>query len=217
MLTVDRQEIYRYLGYGKSMPDPEVRQAVEDCLAFLVPEVETRQVHRAFPVHTAGENVLEIEGMRIHSRALAKNLAGCSAVCMMAATIGFAPDRHAARAAAAGKVSRSLIFLAAGTALIENWCDEVTEMIRAEFSQKGLYPRPRFSPGYGDFALDHQREIMQILRVQKTIGVTLTESLLMMPSKSVTALIGLSDQDDECAVSGCESCGKAETCRFRRF
>ncbi len=217
MLAVDEKEIYRYLGYRTSKPTEEVRQAVADCLTLLVPEIEPRQVYRAFPLQFTDENTLEIDGLCIHSQALFKNLAGCSEVCLMAATIGFAPDRLAARASAAGKVSRSLITLAVGTALIEAWCDEVAGMIREEFGRQGLYPRPRFSPGYGGFALEYQRDLMQILRVQKTIGVTLTESLLMMPSKSVTAVIGLSRQDDDCAVSGCESCTKSEECAYCRF
>ena len=217
MLAVDKQEIYRYLGYGMHEPDAEVRRAVEECLTFLMPQLETREVHRAFPLQFTGKNTLEIGGLEIQSSVLAKNLTGCREACMMAATVGFAPDRLSARAAAGGKVSRSLMYLAAGTALIEAWCDQVAGMIREEFARQGLYPRPRFSPGYGDFALEYQRDLMQMLRVQKTIGVTLTESLLMMPSKSVTALIGLSAEDDQCAVSGCEVCTKSETCSYRRF
>ncbi|MBR0397960.1 MAG: Vitamin B12 dependent methionine synthase activation subunit [Eubacterium sp.] len=217
MLTVNRQEIYRYLGYGMQEPDAEVRRAVEDCLTFLIPQLETREVHRAFSLQFTGRNTLDIGGLVIQSSALAKNLDGCSEVCMMAATVGFAPDRLSARAAAAGKVSRSLMYLAAGTALIEAWCDQVSGLIREEFAGQGLYPRPRFSPGYGDFALEYQQDLMQMLRVQKTIGVTLTESLLMMPSKSVTALIGLSVQDEQCTVSGCEVCAKAASCSYRRF
>ena len=216
MLTVDVQEIYRYLGYGMHEPGAEVRGAVEDCLTFLMPQLDTREVHRAFPLVFTGGDTLEIDGLEIQSSALARNLSGCTEVCMMAATIGFAPDRLAARTAAAGKVSRSLIYLAAGTALIEVWCDQTAGRIREEFARQGLYPRPRFSPGYGDFALEYQQNLMQMLRVQKTIGVTLTESLLMMPSKSVTALIGLSAQDEHCSVSGCEVCAKAESCSYRR-
>ena len=91
----------------------------------------------------------------------------------------------------------------------------MNEEIRREAAERGLFLRPRFSPGYGDFSLEHQREFFRILEVQKKIGVTLTESLLMMPSKSVTAVIGLSEENTHCMLQGCEACGKRD-CSFRR-
>lgn len=245
-----KREIYRYLGFGRQLPDSAVQERVEACLEELQPQLTLREVHRYFPLEwesgkgdftgTAGKpeaaadrpsgaadrpstassgtpGILRIEGMDIQSGALEKNLRGCSEVCLMAATIGFAPDRLAARASAAGQVSRAVMIQAAGAALIEAWCDQVNGIIRQEAAARGKYLRPRFSPGYGDFSLQHQEALFRILDVQKRIGVTLTEHLLMMPSKSVTALIGLSETDERCAPAGCESCERAESCTFRRF
>ena len=68
------------------------------------------------------------------------------------------------------------------------------------------------------FAMDRlaiQPELFRVLEVQKNTGITLTESLLMMPTKSVTALIGVSTEDSHCLIQGCESCGKRD-CSFRR-
>ena len=209
-------EVFRYLGYRGQAPDEAVRRAAEECLRELEPLLERREVHRTFPLEHAGEDLLAVEGMEIRSRALAKNLADCREVCLMAATIGFAPDRMAARSFAAGKASRAVIVQAAGAALIEAWCDQVNERIRQEALEKGLYPLPRFSPGYGDFGLEHQRELFRILQVSKSIGVTLTESLLMQPSKSVTALVGLSGRNLRCRQAGCEVCSRAAECSFRR-
>ena len=217
-----KREIYRYLGFGRQMPDSAVQERVEACLEELQPQLTLREVHRYFPLEWEAESagtpgILRIEGMDIQSGALEKNLRGCSEVCLMAATIGFAPDRLAARASAAGQVSRAVMIQAAGAALIEAWCDQVNGIIREEAAARGKYLRPRFSPGYGDFSLQHQEALFRILDVQKRIGVTLTEHLLMMPSKSVTALIGLSETDERCAPAGCESCERAESCTFRRF
>ena len=112
---------------------------------------------------------------------------------------------------------------AAAAALIEEVCDELNEQLRLEAAQEGKSLRPRFSPGYGDFRLEHQTELFRILEVQKRIGVTLTEHLLMMPSKSVTAVIGISDmpQDAQCGgqgaglTSGCGACDRTD-CSFRK-
>lgn len=84
-----------------------------------------------------------------------------------------------------------------------------------EYLEKGLYLRPRFSPGYGDFPLSAQKEILDGLEAGKRIGITLTEGYLMMPSKSVTAVIGVSRTPAACTIEGCEACGKKD-CAFRR-
>lgn len=75
--------------------------------------------------------------------------------------------------------------------------------------------RPRFSPGYGDFPLECQQGIAAALELSKRIGVMLTDRLMMTPSKSVTAVMGLSQRPQICRVQGCEACGKKD-CGYRR-
>ena len=77
-----------------------------------------------------------------------------------------------------------------------------------KMESEGWYLRPRFSPGYGDFSLNHQTEIISVLQCPKKIGLTLTDSLLMAPAKSVTAVIGLSRIKQPCHRHGCEVCEK---------
>lgn len=214
-LRPDYREIFRYLGYKGREPDPEVRNAVRECTEQVIKLLEPREVHRCFPAVWDGDEI-RIESMVIRSNALRKNLSGCSEVCLMAATIGPGPDRLAARFTAAGQVSRALMVQAAGAQLIESWCDRISEEIRKEASERGFYPRPRFSPGYGDLSIARQEDMFRILNVRNRIGVALTESLLMLPTKSVTAIVGLSETDAHCVPSGCELCNKAESCTFRR-
>ena len=87
--------------------------------------------------------------------------------------------------------------------------------MREEYERKGLYLRPRFSPGYGDFPLSCQEGLLNGLQAGKRIGITLTEGSLMMPSKSVTAVIGISENKEFCTVTGCEICEKTD-CAYRR-
>ena len=215
MIKADRKEIFRYLGYRGREPETGVAEAADSCAAALQTVVEPRHVRRVFPLEWVSADRFRIEGMDVVSRNLSRNLRGCSEVCLMAATLGLGPDRLVQRAEALGKMSRAVILQAAAAAMIEAYCDDVNEEIRMEAASKGLFLRPRFSPGYGDFSLEHQTELFRILEVQKKIGVTLTGSLLMMPSKSVTAVIGLSKENTHCMVQGCEVCGKQD-CSFRR-
>lgn len=160
--------------------------------------------------------LLQIAGMKIRSRSLSINLRGCDSVYLMASTLGIGPDRLIARASV-NRMSRAVIYQAAAAAMIEAWSDEVNSRIIQEAAKEGLFCRPRFSPGYGDFSLAYQSDFARILRIQKEIGVSLTESMLMMPSKSVTAVIGLSRRDEKCVLHGCEVCSKANGCAFSRM
>lgn len=215
MMEIDQREIRRYLGYRKEQPDAEVEALIESCTAELLQVTEPKCFYQFYPITWHSEECLSIEGMEITSRNLSKNLKGCSEVCLLGATIGLGTDRLIQRASAIGKMSRTVVYQAAAAAAIEAWCDEVNEEIRKEAAAQGLFTRPRFSPGYGDFSLTHQTEIFRILNLQKKAGITLTESLLMMPTKSVTALIGLSAERTDCILSGCESCGNTD-CAYRR-
>ena len=159
--------------------------------------------------------MLRIAGMEIRSRSLSRNLRGCENVYLMAATLGIGPDRLIARASVT-HMSRAVTLQAAAAAMIESWCDEVNQKIIREASEQGFYCRPRFSPGYGDFPLEYQQDFAQILRMQKEIGVSLTESLLMIPTKSVTAVIGITGDRQDCVLHGCEVCEQAPHCAFSR-
>ncbi len=215
-LTPDRREVVRYLGYRGITPDETIMGEIESCIRDLQEAVTPRFVYDRFPlaVRTSPEGaVLTLGALTIRSRDLAKNLDGCFGAYLMAATLGPGPDLLVRRASI-GNMSRAVILQAAAAAMTEVWCDAVNDRISREAAREGLYTRPRFSPGYGDLPLELQREISRILNMPKEIGVSLTESLLMTPSKSVTALIGVSDQPAQCVRTGCGQCDAVQ-CPYR--
>lgn len=217
-IETDKREIYRYLGYRGSSPDRKVEEAVDSCLEELRQVVTPGSVYRQYPVERLKEDpdVLCMAGVEIRSRSLSRNLRDCGSVYLMAATLGMGPDRLIARASV-GHMSRAVILQAAAAAMIEAWCDEIDQKIIEQAKKQGLCCRPRFSPGYGDFPLSFQRDLAGILRIQKEIGVSLTESLLLVPAKSVTAVIGLSAEEKDCVPRGCEVCARAAECPFSRL
>lgn len=229
-MEINRREIYRYLGIKPNMePDAATEKLAEECIRELAEKCRPKAYARWFPLQVCEEPgiagravdtgaadlpLLDFSCFQVRSRSLARNLQGCSEVVLFAATIGEGADLLA-RKYGRINVAKAVVMQAAAAAMIEAFCDAENEKLRAEAAEKGLYLRPRFSPGYGDFSLDHQRDFAKVLEMQKTVGIILTESLLMLPSKSVTAVIGVSKQDARCVLSGCESCGNAE-CAFRR-
>ena len=113
-------------------------------------------------------------------------------------------------------ITEASIYQAAGAAAIEAFLDRYNDKIETQYEAEGISLRPRFSPGYGDLSLEHQKDWFRLLDITKQIGVELTDSLLMTPSKSVTAIIGLSYVNGIKTNSGCEHCTKKSTCEFSK-
>ena len=213
-LQIKQSEIYRYLGYRGHEADEVTKHLVETCVAELQAMAEPKIVVREESLEVLSDGTLCIGGMQIGSKHLAKNLGECGQVLLMAATLGLHVDRLLNRYEKI-QMSKAVIVQAAAAAMIESYCNEQCSVWKQEYEKKGLFLRPRYSPGYGDFSLKYQSEILERLDAAKTIGITLTDGGMMVPTKSVTAVIGISETDSICLVEGCENCGKKE-CLYRR-
>lgn len=214
MIAFERSEVLRYLGYRGAQPDEMVEQNLDRCIAELQSAAAPKSVFQAFELSHLAEGTMKTGGVLIRSKNLARTLKGCTSVYLMAATLGLAVDRLITRASAV-RMSDAVLYQAVAAAMIEAYCDEVNDTLREEAERVGLYCRPRFSPGYGDFRIEHQRDISRLLDTPRKIGLTVTESCLLVPIKSVTAVIGLSNSPQPCHRKGCEECSKQD-CAFRR-
>lgn len=213
-IPIPIKEVYRYLGYRGIVQDEALDARVQACMDQLHARSVPRSIWTSY-TFTPEEIQLTIGPLQFESRALSRNLRDCSEVVMMAATIGPGVDFLIRRAEATSMVDAA-IYQAAGAAMVESWCDIVNERIREEARASGLYARPRFSPGYGDVPLALQTDFARVLNLAATCGISLSDSLLMTPSKSVTAFIGLGPTEERCPLAGCEVCNKATTCAYRR-
>ena len=213
-LRIRLPEVYRYLGCRGGEPDEAVKQAVSRCAEELGRTVRPAWLTRIFGLECPGGDEVRFAGYSIRSRNLAENLKGCREICLMAATLGSGVDRLLARTQLI-RMSDAVILQAEAASAIECLCDRICRELAESMKEKGLYLRPRFSPGYGDFPLEFQKDLIRILDASKRIGITLTDGMLMSPSKSVTAVIGLSPADTACVPAGCEACAKTD-CAYRR-
>lgn len=214
-VSIPVSEVRRYMGFrGPVESSPETDAMISKAISSLEKDCSPKYVSRAFPVKAEGFSVY-IADIVIESRALARNLAGCTECVLFAATAGPACDMLVKRASVTSSAYASCC-QAAGAAAIEAYCDLINDKIKEEYEAKGLYTRPRFSPGYGDLKLSHQKDWFRLLDVTKNTGVELTDSLLMVPTKSVTAVIGLSPNKLPCVKQGCEACTMSQTCAFSR-
>ena len=213
-MKVDRKETLRYLGYRGQELDVQISQMLEEIATELETASNPKSIYREYDCHVSGTQIRMGE-LLIESRNLAINLKGCERAVLLAATIGRAADLMI-RKYSISNMAKAAMVQAAGAAGIESYVDQIEDRIRQDANNRGWYLRPRFSPGYGDFALDHQRNIFQILECEKRIGLTLSEGNLMMPSKSVTAVIGLTTEERKsCQMEKCSLCAKTD-CEFRQ-
>ena len=208
------KDTFRYLGYGSSQADEQTLKLAEECWEELERTAVKRSCFREDPLSFPEDGRMDLGCFQVASRALFKNLEHCRAVVLFAATLGTGPDiliRKYSRL----QMSRAVVMQAAAAAMLEDYCDEINGEIRREYERQGLFLRPRFSPGYGDFSLECQPALLGGLEAGKRVGIALTEGFLMAPSKSVTAVIGVG-ADKGCAASeGCGTCKKRD-CAYRR-
>ena len=111
-------------------------------------------------------------------------------------------------------MSEAVILDAAGSAAVENVCDNLCADLAEAFAPR--YLTERFSPGYGDLPLSQQIWFFRLLDMNRRLGVSLTESDLMIPQKTVTAIVGVSDRPQKKRETGCDSCDLKDSCAFRR-
>ena len=208
-MTAFERETLRYL--GNAAPDERLTALLASVEAELRREVQPRSVRRRLPV-AVSQGCVEAGGHGFASRALCKNLAGCKEAFFLAATLGAEADRRLRRYAALD-MPRAAVWQAACAAYLEEYLDGMEPAMRAE--APGLYLRPRFSPGYGDLDISHQRAMFDLLDLERRLGLSLTQTWMMLPEKSVTAIVGLADAP-RAQARGCAACEMAD-CPNRRI
>lgn len=213
-LDMRTKEAIRYLGYGLHAVDQRTLSMAADSFRELEQVENAKFVYRIFSLNILEENRLQIGNMKIESKNLAKSLAGCEECVLIGATLGASVDMLLRRYMVAD-VAKAVVMQACAAALLEEFCDIEQENLARELEAEGRYLRPRFSPGYGDFAITHQRELLEHLDAGRRAGITLTEGLMLVPTKSITAVAGIGSVRGGCRTSGCETCTKSD-CEYRR-
>ena len=193
-LNIDKKETYRYLGYhfGGEVPlDAELEKMVDELTKKVAEAATPRCAYEVYDLKvTDGACVLSQSGtlLTINSARLAAHIKGCRQAILFAATIGPGVDMLIRRYNGRSTI-KPAILQAAGASAIEAFADDVTERIKDNFINNTF--KMRFSPGYGDFSLEHQNDFFRLLSLEKNLGMSLNSALLMSPSKSITAVIGV--------------------------
>ncbi len=183
--AAQEREILRYAGCKKG--EPGVEGLMRECLQEALPLLQYRVCWEKLPCRIA-EGECDFGAFSVASRDLARNLQGCGEVILFAATVGMEMDRLIRKYRLLSP-ARAAMLQAIGAERVESLCDAFCASLTCD----GMNIRPRFSPGYGDVDLSVQRDVFRVLQPEKNLGIYLNDSLLMSPSKTVTAFVGMEE------------------------
>lgn len=203
-MDVSITEALRYLGV--SAPDA----ALLARMTALTQELQSRITPR-FIWRAAGMEDLRAMGV-MDSALAARMLRGCRQAAVLICTLGAEFDLWVQQEQRRD-MARAAMLDALGSAYAEAGCDAAEDAIRGRFP--GMHLTDRFSPGYGDLPLALQPCLADFAGARR-IGVTVTDSLLMHPQKSVTAIVGIADAPQPARVRGCDHCTMKATCNLRK-
>ena len=206
-------EALRYLGAGQNPPEA-LRQDVSAVMDALRLCVQPQFTYRVCSLQWTQEGyILPEADLLLLGTTADTMLSQCQQAVLLACTLGAAFSAQL-RSAQARDMAHAVILDACGSALVEEGCNEAERAIAARLP--GRYLTDRFSPGYGDLPLSLQPALCATLDTPRRLGLHVTPSFLLNPSKSVTAIIGLSSQPQPSRIRGCEYCSMHDTCALRR-
>lgn len=209
----DINEILRYMGCNAAKCGEEVFSLANKAKKELSEKIRPKAVWRYAQIKSVDCDTVDFGFLKLKSESLLKNLNGCRYAAFMVATLGSETD-IIIKKYSVSSMTDAVAINAAGSAFIESYCDYINSIIADEAKNEGYGVSSRFSPGYGELDVECQKEIFSYLDAQKHTGVYLTESFMMIPSKSVCAIVGIGNTNKMC-MNKCSLCDKSE-CEFRK-
>ncbi|MBQ3553273.1 MAG: methionine synthase [Clostridia bacterium] len=207
------EEVLRYLGYpSRKAADSATLSLIEECKQELVSSVRPKTVYRRLGI-TFSEDAVCVNHSDIHflGKSIYRHLSGANECIVMAATLGNEAERIIQKAQIFS-AAKGLVMDACATAFVEAVCD----CLEKEINQKEGICNFRFSPGYGDFPITQQKEILSLLDAEKRIGLYTNDAHLLIPRKSVTAVLALG-KNEKMTENKCDQCANKEGCAFRNY
>lgn len=220
-VKLSRPEALRYLGYSGQTINEELTRRLDKWALACENELSPTYTWRAFAIDEErtsweGEPAVALQGcnLLLEGNSIATHLRGAHFAACFAATLGLASER-ALHSLGATNPLDAILYDACCNALIEAVAQAAQEDIAAEAEKAGLFARMRFSPGYGDLPLAVQPRFIEALDAQKLLGLSVNSSLLLVPAKSVTAVVGLfSTVPQTPARTPCQDCIAREYCSY---
>ena len=217
-VSVDKSEVLRYLGHNGQKIDNDLNFQINQCIKGTKKEIDTKYVYQIYNIkNDLNLNTVQFENTNLilKSKDVSELLRNCDKCVLMCATLGFNIEKNIRRYSY-NNLTKGIIIDACATTSIEEVCDLVQDSILDDISKEGKSLTMRYSPGYGDLDISANRDILNVLDAHRKIGVTVTNTGIMIPRKSVVALIGITNKKIEKVKRTCENCSNRFNCQYRR-
>ena len=208
--TLNMNEILKYLGFRGQELTEEIAAQIRRCSDEVLAAATPRLTYRLAPLDNGA-----VLGVTFAGNDIPRMLEPCEEVVLFGATLGPGVERLMMRCEVVNAAD-SVIMDACASTEIENICNNFESDMRRVVEAEGRYLTDRFSPGYGDLPIAEQPKFFALLDMTRRIGVSLTPTTIMVPRKSVTAIMGIARTPQPHRPPDCEHCLMFRTCPFRK-
>lgn len=210
ILKIDVKETRRYAGLirAKNFDEQNIIDACDDAVLLL----NVRGIWKIYDYDAENFLVKSTPPFKLEGNSITRHLANCEKVICLAVTVGDEIENEVTRRFSAGKYVESVLLDAAATAAVEQAADSLEKAISPQLAKDGFKMKMRFSPGYGDWALTNQQNFFSITGAAE-IGMSLSSAMMLIPRKSITAIIGLEKKKLDAVISpnkNCADCAKLD-------
>ena len=197
LIKIDKNEVLRYLEYNGQYIDEKLDHIIDECIKITKQKINPRYTLGVYSIlkekiDDSYQIKFKDSNISIKSKDLYKLLGGCR------------------------QCTKSIIIDACATTAIEEFCDILQSNIEDELRKEGKYITNRYSPGYGDLPIDINEDIINLLNTSNKIGLTITKDKIMIPRKSVVAIIGISEHKSTYKQKSCLECSNYNTCKYKK-
>ncbi|MDE7279240.1 MAG: hypothetical protein K2N26_05895 [Oscillospiraceae bacterium] len=214
LTKINRAEAFRYMGL-RGEPPENISVLADECESRLIAAANPKFYWIYADIADISEDTVTLAGHKLVLRGkdISEHINGCFGTALLCATLGDGVDKLL-RTVQAEDMAKALTADAMASAAVEQVCDIAEKEIGERFA--GKFTTWRFSPGYGDFPLECQGDFLAAVNAMRTVGVCVTDGGLLAPTKSVTAVIGISEKPIPQKRRGCGTCSMRDKCTFRQ-
>jgi len=189
-----RKEIYKRLGFTKGVTEISLpqKEEIEQYILDAQSLIQLKGACLRMPVQEIKDaQIILADDIIFESLQLARLLDNCREIVLMGATTGSDIMKGIEEDVAGNNLTRALVFDATASEMVDaslNWIMAYFNRILRRENRKLL--KQRYSAGYGDLFLETQKLIYRLLQLDR-IGIQITETCMLIPEKSVTAITGI--------------------------
>ena len=218
-IEIDKNEVLRYLQYKGQNIEEELKNTIDECVKITLSTINPRYIYSSCTIDSSVEGTIKLKNTNLvySSQDIYKLLKDCDRAFVMAATLGVEIERLT-RKFSYSDLTKSIIIDSCATTAIEEICNRVQESVNIGLEKEQKTTTMRYSPGYGDLGIENNKGILDVLSAQRNIGLTITDSGIMIPRKSVVAIMGVSElkYNNKGVKKSCSNCQNKYTCVYKR-